>query len=157
MKRKNIYDLILPYFTGKDDLYPQLKHVFDGGNGYVYASDGWVAIRVPKCRTKKAIENNNDYCSPNVEAVIQSAIDRVGNNLSILETADIVRQLQQCEHRIKIGSTFFAVKYIDLIVRCAQMLREEQIAYQNLDAVSPGVFSFAEVDILLSPFIVFTV
>jgi hypothetical protein len=33
------------------------------------------------------------------------------------------------------------------------MFGAEQIAYRNKDAVSPGVFSFAEVDILLAPII----
>ncbi|MDR2385832.1 MAG: hypothetical protein LBD80_09295 [Tannerella sp.] len=39
METKFIYDLILPYFIGKDDLRPALNYVHNGGNGYVYAAE----------------------------------------------------------------------------------------------------------------------
>jgi hypothetical protein len=40
METKFIYDLILPYFIGKNELRPALEKVHKDRNGYLYATEG---------------------------------------------------------------------------------------------------------------------
>jgi hypothetical protein len=92
MKAKFIYDLILPYFVGNDDdLHPQQKRVHRGKNGYLYATNGHIAIRMEQkkvCRQYDEIPN-----FPNVEKILQGAIERKDNKKAVIKTDDLVRLL----------------------------------------------------------------
>ena len=48
-----LYDYILQHFTGNDELIRPSLMSPDTQNGYVYASDGHIIIRIPAGRCKK--------------------------------------------------------------------------------------------------------
>jgi hypothetical protein len=52
---------------------------------------------------------------------------------------------------IKIGNTHYKADFIQIIALSAQMLQEEHITYRFNGELSPGVFSFSEIDIVLMP------
>jgi len=102
METKYIYDLMLNYFVSADELHPVMNMVNNGGNGYVYASDGHIAIRIDEKKCMKKYEAVPRY--PNAEKIIQEALDREGNKKGIIKTNDLIRLL--CEvswHRLKNG------------------------------------------------------
>jgi len=96
-KKKFIYDLMLQYFVANDDLRPIMKNVHDAGNGYLYASDGHIAIRLKKEKTSKAYDTIEKY--PNAEKIIQEAIDREGNKNAVIKTSDLIQILSEAAWR----------------------------------------------------------
>jgi hypothetical protein len=103
METKHIYDLMLPYFTGDDKRRPELSQVHGDKNGYLYASDGIIIIRMQKEKAGREYDEVPDF--PSAESVIQYAIDRE-NTKSTVETAKLI-QLLSCVAwtRIKDGDT----------------------------------------------------
>jgi hypothetical protein len=91
METKFICDLMLPYFTGCDECRPALQKVHKSKNGFVYATDGRIAIRVPQEKVHKGYSEVPGF--PNVELVIQSAVERQGNKSAVVETAKLIRLL----------------------------------------------------------------
>jgi len=91
METKFVYDLILPYFIGDDDLRPALKKIHKGDNGYLYASNGHIMIRVLSEKVMNEYEAVPKY--PNAEKVIQDAFDREGNITATIHTNDLIRML----------------------------------------------------------------
>lgn len=47
MKKNYIYDFLLPFFTASDDLLPAMKHIHKDADGYVYATNSHILIRIP--------------------------------------------------------------------------------------------------------------
>jgi hypothetical protein len=97
METKFVYDLILPFFAGEDDSRPALNYVHNAGNGYVYASEGHILIRVPVEKVTKQYGSIPGY--PDAERVIQNAIDREGNRTATLETNDLMQALSRVAWR----------------------------------------------------------
>lgn len=62
--KSNIYDFILNFFTGDDELRPIFK-IPNPENGFIYATDTHVLIRIPIGITGNDYENNPKY--PNIE------------------------------------------------------------------------------------------
>jgi hypothetical protein len=98
MEKNFIYDLMLPYFVGSDENRPQFSKVHKGKNGYLYASDGSIAIRIPADRTNMEYDEVPNF--PNAERTIQSLIDRPDYIKGIIKTDDIVRILAHVNWRI---------------------------------------------------------
>jgi hypothetical protein len=91
METKFIYDLMLPYFTGADDNRPALNKVHNGKNGYLYATDGRICIRLKKEKSCKEYDEVPGF--PDAESLIQKAIHRENNTKAIVETAKLIRLL----------------------------------------------------------------
>jgi hypothetical protein len=91
METKFIYDLMLPYFMACDGLGTTLQKVHKGKNGFLYATDKRIAIRVPQEKVYKEYSEVANF--PDVEAVIQSAVERQGNKSAVVETAKLIRLL----------------------------------------------------------------
>jgi RNA polymerase subunit RPABC4/transcription elongation factor Spt4 len=91
METNYIYDLILPYFTGREDLCPPLGYVHNGGDGYVYATDGHILIRVPVEKVTKLYEAIKGY--PKAGDKMRVAIEKAGDKTATIDTADLVRVL----------------------------------------------------------------
>jgi hypothetical protein len=206
MNTKFIYDLILPYFVGSDELRPAMQHVHGDENGFLYASDGNILIRVPKEKAGKEYPPIEGY--PKAEHLIQNAFERDGNIIHTIETADLIKALAniawmrvmdgdkckecdgdgvvECEHCgsshdcreckgtgevnkrikefsllvsedyyycIKIAESTYRANLLQLVGIVAQMLGAEEIKYTHKDKNNFGVFSFANIDILLMPYL----
>jgi hypothetical protein len=96
METKFIYDLILPCFTGDDDLHPELKKVHRDRDGYLYATDRYIALRVPY----EKVMNNYKRIPGHPLArhnVIQDAIDREDNIKATIRTGDLVHILSHAQ------------------------------------------------------------
>jgi hypothetical protein len=91
METKFVYDLILPYFVEGDDSRPILKKVHKGDNGYLYATEGHIAIRVPQEKAMNCYEEVPGF--PDVENLIQEATGRDGNVTATIHTNDLIRIL----------------------------------------------------------------
>jgi hypothetical protein len=102
METKFIYDLILPYFLGDDDLRPAMQKVHKDENGYLYATDGHILIRVPHYKVCKQYEKIPAY--PNAEKIMQDAIKREGNITATIHTNELICMLVNAVwRRIKYG------------------------------------------------------
>jgi hypothetical protein len=91
MNTKFIYDFILPFFIG-DDKYRKWQGCVHGDpNGFLYATEGHLLIRVPKEKAAGEYPSVNDF--PNAEKILTEAINRDGNKTSVIKTADLIRVL----------------------------------------------------------------
>jgi hypothetical protein len=125
METKFIYDLMLPYFVGDDDLRPVMKKVHKCNNGYLYASDGHIAIRVQQDKVCREYDEVPGF--PNADLVIQNAIDREGNTKAVIETSNLIRLLAYVNwYRVKDGDRckncggdgVYTCKYCDSECEC---------------------------------------
>lgn len=91
MNTKFVFDFILPFFTGNDELRPIFNNIHKGDNGYLYASNGDIGIRVPHQCVMKKYKEIEKY--PNLEKLIQDGIDREGNTTAIIHTNDLIHIL----------------------------------------------------------------
>jgi hypothetical protein len=100
MKKNFIYDLMLPYFVGSDENRPQLSQVHKGKNGYVYATDAYIAIRIPADRVNMEYSEAPNF--PDAERLIQGLIDMPGNGRGVIKTDLLIRLLSYVNwHRVK--------------------------------------------------------
>jgi hypothetical protein len=92
METRFIYDLILPFFIGEDNLRPALSKVHKV-DGHLYATEGHILVRIPQ----EKVANHSRYGEvpnyPNAAKVIQDAIDREGNTAATIHTNDLIRVL----------------------------------------------------------------
>lgn len=91
METKFIYDFLLPFFVGVDERFPALQQVHDGGDGYVYATDRSILVRIPVGKVTKRYGSVPGY--PDVGKIVREAIYREGNLTACIETGDFVRAL----------------------------------------------------------------
>jgi len=69
METKFIYDLMLNYFVTNDELRPVMRNIHNGENGYLYATDGHILIRIKQEKCMKQYDAVPKY--PDCEKVIQ--------------------------------------------------------------------------------------
>lgn len=81
-----LYDYILQNFTGNDELRPSM-HNPDTQNGYVYAADGCIVLKVPTklCEKKYKTENPPNYESVFPKKIMSSAYQRTISTIELLE------------------------------------------------------------------------
>lgn len=61
------YDFILPFFTATDELRPVMTKIHSDDNGFIYATDAHIVIKVPNTSVVNNYENVEKY--PNAEKV----------------------------------------------------------------------------------------
>jgi len=97
METRFIYDLMLNYFVSYDELRPVMRNVHNGENGYLYASDGHIMIRIKQEKCMKQYDAVHKY--PNAEELIQKAINRKNNKEAVIKTNDLIRLLSEVAWR----------------------------------------------------------
>jgi hypothetical protein len=61
------YDFILPFFTANDEMRPTMSHIHSDDNGFLYATNAHIVIRVPRDCAMLKYEKVEKY--PNAESV----------------------------------------------------------------------------------------
>lgn len=91
------YDFILPFFTAADKLRPAMCQIHGDANGFVYATNAHVVIKVPAASCLMQYEAVEKY--PNAEKVLSGY---VFNKEAIIKTSEIIniltayKWLRQC-------------------------------------------------------------
>lgn len=88
------YDFILPFFKLTDLLRPTMTQLH-AENGYVYATDTHMAIRVPESLLIHKYYPVEKY--PNVEKILAEAFAHSTNETAILETNDLITVLSRAK------------------------------------------------------------
>jgi len=97
METKFIYDLMLNYFVSDDELRPAMRKIHNGGNGFLYASDGHILIRLKQEKCMKRYDEIPKY--PDAEKLIREAIEREENKKAVINTNDLIRLLSEASWR----------------------------------------------------------
>jgi hypothetical protein len=97
METKFIYDLILPYFLGNDDMRPVTKKVHKDKDGYLYATEGHIAIRIPHEKVMNSYEEVSGF--PSAGEFIRNTIGREDNIKATILTNNLIRVLSYLQWR----------------------------------------------------------
>lgn len=88
------YDFILPFFKAVDPLRPALTKIH-AENGFVYATDAHIAIRVPESLLIHKYAPVEKF--PNCEKLLNETLARPVNNTAIIRTDDLIHVLTKAK------------------------------------------------------------
>jgi hypothetical protein len=91
METKFVYDLLLPYFVGDDELRPALTKVHRDEDGYIYATNGHILIRVAHDKVMNKYWEVPGF--PFAKGVMRRAVNREDNIKASIRTNDLIRVL----------------------------------------------------------------
>lgn len=95
MKKNYRYDFMLPFFTANDKLRPVMQEIHKDADGYIYATDAHVLIRIP------ADKVGNEYKSiekfPNAGKLISEALNKPDNISRTIAVDDLIMVLSKAK------------------------------------------------------------
>lgn len=150
--RTNNYDFLLPFFVSHDDSRVEMTKPYDGLNGYIYATNSEILIRLPKDRVSQRYDHSE--CYPNVQELLSKA-DQPGIGTATIPQSDILAALSAEERPafVKIGQQTFAANYLRTILAASVFLGATVIGYKAADSPNaPAMFEMGGgITILLFP------
>ncbi|MGL5913712.1 MAG: hypothetical protein ACRCZB_06055 [Bacteroidales bacterium] len=94
MKNYN-YDFVLPFFTATDELRPAMQCIHKDPDGFLYASDGHILIRVPADKVSSKYAEIKDY--PKAGRLLTEAIERPHNTSCTVKVDDLIAVLAKAK------------------------------------------------------------
>lgn len=95
METKNYnYDFILPFFTAQDELRPAMSHPHKAGDGYVYATDAHLLIRIPEKKLAQEYTQVENY--PTAPDLMNKTLAKDYDSC-IFPVSDLVRVLSKAK------------------------------------------------------------
>lgn len=95
MKKNYRYDFMLPFYTASDELRPVMQEIHKDEDGYIYATDAHVLIRIP------ADKVGNEYKSvekfPKAGKLISEALNRPDNISRTIAVDDLIMVLSKAK------------------------------------------------------------
>ena len=95
MKKNYRYDFMLPFFTASDELRPAMSQVHKDADGYIYATDAHMMIRIP------ADKVGNEYKAvekfPNAGKLLSEALKRPDNIIRSIMVDDLIMVLSKAK------------------------------------------------------------
>lgn len=95
MEKNYNYDFILPFFTASDELRPAMNQVHKDADGYIYATDAHMMIRIP------ADKVGNEYKAvekfPNAGKLLSEALKRSDNIIRSIVVDDLIMVLSKAK------------------------------------------------------------
>lgn len=95
MKKNYRYDFMLPFYTASDDLRPAMKQVHKDADGYIYASDAHVLIRIPTDKVGNEYKTVEKF--PNAGKLISEALNRPNNTSYSIVVDDLIMVLSKAK------------------------------------------------------------
>lgn len=95
MEKNYKYDFMLPFFTGNDDLRPVMKHVHKDADGYIYATDAHIMIRIPSDKVGNEYKAVEEF--PNGGKLLSEALNRPDNTIRSIVVDDLVMILSKAK------------------------------------------------------------
>lgn len=95
MKKNYNYDFLLPFYVANDELRPSMNHIHKHSDGYIYATDAHLLIRVPGDKVA------NDYKAvekfPRADNIVSEALNRPDNKVFSIVVDDLIAVLSKAK------------------------------------------------------------
>lgn len=95
MKKNYRYDFMLPFFTASDVLRPAMNHVHKDADGYVYATDAHIMIRIPADKVGNEYKTVEKF--PNAWKLLSEALNRPDNTTRSIVVDDLIMILSKAK------------------------------------------------------------
>jgi hypothetical protein len=96
MKPNNYnYDLILPFFTGDDEMRPTMQKIHKDNDGYVYATDALALIRIPSDKVQNQYKPVERF--PNVSKYFNELLNKEKLQSHEIHVDDLIRVLSHAQ------------------------------------------------------------
>lgn len=95
MKKNYNYDFILPFFTASDDMRPAMKQVHKDADGYIYATDAHIMIRIPADKVGNEYKTVEKF--PNAGKLLSEALNRPDNTTRSIVVDDLIMILSKAK------------------------------------------------------------
>lgn len=95
MKKNYRYDFMLPFFTASDELRPSMKQVHKDSDGYIYATDAHILIRIPADKVGNEYKTVEKF--PNAGKLLSEALNRPDNTIRSIVVDDLIMILSKAK------------------------------------------------------------